>query len=138
MSKTPTDKVIESLVNLIETSYFNPAQVGRYLSEQPYYTTDRTMEMLTEIITHIARRAKQEEVAGKTSDGLYLANELACALEAIKETYEFKTIKLPRSLSEIVGGLPKEEIKDINRNYRYSWLDNNNEPASVRIEHPFF
>ena len=138
MSKTPTDKVIESLVNLIETSYFNPAQVGRYLSEQPYYTTDRTMEMLTEIITHIARRAKQEEVAGKTSDGLYLANELACALEAIKETYEFKTIKLPRSLSEIVGGLPKVEIKDINRNYRYSWLDNNNEPASVRIEHPFF
>ena len=138
MSKTPTDKVIESLVNLIETSYFNPAQVGRYLSEQPYYTTDRTMEMITEIITHIARRAKQEEVAGKTSDGLYLANELACALEAIKETYEFKTIKLPRSLSEIVGGLPKVEIKDINRNYRYSWLDNNNEPASVRIEHPFF
>ena len=138
MSKTPTDKVIESLVNLIETSYFNPAQVGRYLSEQPYYTTDRTMEMITEIITHIAIRAKQEEVAGKTSDGLYLANELACALEAIKETYEFKTIKLPRSLSEIVGGLPKVEIKDINRNYRYSWLDNNNEPASVRIEHPFF
>ena len=138
MAKTPTDKVAESLVNLIETSYFNPAQVGRYLSEQPYYTTDRTMEMITEIITHIARRAKQEEVAGKTSDGLYLANELACALEAIKETYEFKTIKLPRSLSEIVGGLPKVEIKDINRNYRYSWLDNNNEPASVRIEHPFF
>jgi hypothetical protein len=138
MAKTPTDKVAESLVNLIETAYFNPAQIGRYLSEQPYYTTDRTMEMIAEIITHIARRAKQEEVAGKTSDGLYLANELACALEAIKETYEFKTIKLPRSLSEIVGGLPKVEIKDINRNYRYSWLDNNNEPASVRIEHPFF
>ena len=47
MAKTPTDKVAESLVNLIETAYFNPAQIGRYLSEQPYYTTDRTMEMLT-------------------------------------------------------------------------------------------
>ena len=138
MSKTPTDKVMESLVNLIEQAYFNPAQVGRYLSEQPYYTTDRTMEMIAEIITHIARRAKQEEVAGKTSDGLYLANELACALEAIKETYQFKTLKLPRSLSEISAGLPKVELKDINRNYRYSWLDNNNEPDTVRIEHPFF
>lgn len=138
MAKTPTDKVAESLVNLIETAYFNPAQIGRYLSEQPYYTTDRTMEMITEIITHIARRAKLEQVGGKTSDGLYLANELACALEAIKETYEFKTLKLPRTLSEITAGLPKVELKPINRNNRYSWLDNNNEPESVRIEHPFF
>lgn len=138
MSKTPTDKVMESLVNLIEQAYFNPAQVGRYLSEQPYYTTDRTMEMITEIITHIARRAKQEQVAGKSSDGLYLATELAYAIEAIKETYQFKTLKLPRSISEITAGLPKVELKDINRNHRYSWLDNNNEPASVRIEHPFF
>ena len=138
MAKTPADKVAESLVNLIETAYFNPAQIGRYLSEQPYYTTDRTMEMVTEIITHIARRAKQEQVAGKSSDGLYLATELAYAIEAIKETYQFKTLKLPRTLSEITAGLPKVELKPINRNHRYSWLDNNNEPETVRIEHPFF
>ena len=138
MAKTPADKVAESLVNLIETAYFNPAHIGRYLSEQPYYTTDRTMEMITEIITHIARRAKQEQVAGKTSDGLYLATELAYALEAIKETYQFKTLKLPRTLSEITAGLPKVELKPISRNNRYSWLDNNNEPELVRIEHPFF
>lgn len=93
--KSPEDKVAEQLVNLTESHWFNPATLARYISNQPLYTTDRIMELVTQIIKHNSLRHEREAVEGYSSDGLILANELYYAIQAIQEHTEFDNLNIP-------------------------------------------
>ena len=93
---TPETKVAEQLANLTESRWFNPASLGRYLSDQPYYTIDRIMEMIVYIISHNADRHDAEMVKGHTSEGLFLSEELNKHIQHIKSTYVFDNLQLPK------------------------------------------
>jgi hypothetical protein len=95
MAQSPEDKVAEQLVNLTESHWFNPASMARYIANQPLYTTDRIMELVTQIIRHNSARHEQESVGGYSSDGLILANELYYAIQAIQEHTEFDNLEIP-------------------------------------------
>lgn len=94
--KTPESKVAEQLVNLTENQWFNPAVFGRYLSEQPHYTIDRIMEMITQILKYNNIRYQHDLEHGQTSEGLILSNELHHATKQIREMNTFKNLNLPR------------------------------------------
>lgn len=93
--KTQEEKVLEQLVNLTESHWFNPALFGRYMANQPIYTLDRIVEMMAHIVKNMELRKRDEEANGITSEGLILANELNAAIKAIKEETNFNNIKLP-------------------------------------------
>lgn len=93
--KTQEEKVLEQLVNLTESHWFNPALFGRYMANQPIYTLDRIVEMMAHIVKNMELRKRDEEANGITSEGLILANELNAAIKAIKEDTTFNNIKLP-------------------------------------------
>jgi hypothetical protein len=95
MAQSPEDKVAEMLVNLTENQWFNPATMARYISNQPLYTTDRVMELVTQIIKHNAMRHEAEAIGGYSSDGLILANELYYAIRAIQEHTELANLNIP-------------------------------------------
>ena len=86
-------KVGELIANSVEDHYFNPATVGRYLAEQPYYTTDRVMELVLWVIEKQARRHDSEN--NQTSEGLWLAAELDKVVDKYKKKYKFENIHLP-------------------------------------------
>ena len=96
MSTTPEMKVAEQLANLMESHWFNPAVLGRRLSDQPYYTLDRVMELVAHIIKNQSIKHKTEAENGNTTEGLLLANELQSHMERISKQYKFKNIKLPK------------------------------------------
>ena len=96
MTTTPEMKVAEQLANLTESHWFNPAVLGRMLSEQPYYTIDRIMELVAHIIRNQSIKHQHEAENGNTTEGLLLANELQQHIETIKKQYKFKNIKLPK------------------------------------------
>lgn len=87
-------KVAEQLTNAVEDHFFNPAVFGRYLSDQPFYTVDRIMEMLAQVINNLSNRHEAAEET--TSHGLILANELKHAIKAIQETSDLSNLKLPK------------------------------------------
>jgi hypothetical protein len=120
MSKTPESKVAEQIANLAESHWFNPAVFGRLLSDQPYYTLDRIMEVVAHIIRNQAIKHKQEAEKGNTTEGLLLANELDKHIHLIKQQYQFKNLKLPQTAEE-----QKKFIKSLpNQNtHRYSWSE---------------
>jgi hypothetical protein len=93
---TPETKVAEQLANLTESRWFNPASLGRYLADQPYYTIDRIMEMIVYIISNNAHRHDREMVKGHTSEGLFLAGELNTLINEIKDKYVFDNLNLPK------------------------------------------
>lgn len=93
--KTQEEKVLEQLVNLTESHWFNPALFGRYMANQPIYTLDRIVEMMAHIVKNMELRKRDEEANGITSEGLILANELHHAIKAMKEETNFNNIKLP-------------------------------------------
>ena len=96
MSTTPEMKVAEQLANLMESHWFNPAVLGRRLSDQPYYTLDRVMELVAHIIKNQSIKHKTEAENGNTTEGLLLANELQSHMERISKQYKFKNLKLPK------------------------------------------
>jgi hypothetical protein len=122
MSKTPEMKVAEQLVNLTENYWFNPAILGRILSEQPNYTLDRIMELVAHIIRNQSIRHQQEaERNGNTTEGLLLAQELEKHIQLVKTQYKFKNIKLPKNEEE--AGKFIKSIPQIDKSKtRYSWL----------------
>ena len=95
MSTTPELKVAEQLTNLMESHYFNPAVLGRRLSDQPYYTLDRVMELVAHIVRNQSVKHKAEAENGNTTEGLLLANELNIHIQKIQKKYKFKNINLP-------------------------------------------
>ena len=116
MSKTPEIKVAEQIANLVESHWFNSAVMARYLIDQPFYTVDRVMELVAQIIHWAAKRHNDELTvdsgiynSGYTSEGLFVADELQQALELISRTYVMENLKLPKPLSEMLKQLPKAE-----------------------------
>jgi len=97
--KTPEQKVAEQLTNLTEDHWFNAASLARYLTDQPYYTTDRIMELVAQIIKWGGRRHEDELTpsgvyeSNTSSEGLFLANELSKYLDELKQTYVWEYLK---------------------------------------------
>lgn len=116
MSKTPEQKVAEQLTNLTESHWFNSASMARYLTDQPFYTVDRVMELVAQIIHWAAKRHIDEldvdsglYKSGFTSEGLFIANELERTLGFISKFYTLENVQLPKPLSEMIKQLPKAE-----------------------------
>ncbi len=137
--KTREIKVAEALVNLTEDHWFNPAILARYLTDQPFYTVDRIMELVAQIIRWEANRYTDEldtedgiYNSGLTSEGLFLANELNQTLNRLIKTYKWENIKLPVDPDKFIKKLPKVA----EQSYRHSWLhDDSKQPTS--ISNPF-
>jgi hypothetical protein len=134
MAQSKELKLAELIANSVEDFYFNPAVVARYLSDQPYYTIDRIMEMLVQIINHQAMRHDTEAVDNLTSDGITLARELAAAIKATRELMDFPNLKLPKAHNEIVAGMPKYDTTKV---VKYNWLTHTDETNKITIDHPF-
>jgi hypothetical protein len=102
MSKTKEIKVAEQVVNLTEDHWFNPAMLARYLIDQPFYTVDRIMELMTQVIKWGGRRHNDELTPGgiyesnTSSEGLFLAHELSKTLDKLNKTYIWENIKIPK------------------------------------------
>jgi len=100
--KTREIKVAEQLTNLTEDHWFNPASMARYLIDQPYYTADRVMELIAQVISWGGRRHEDElseggiYESGYSSEGLFLASELSKHLTKLKQDYIWENIKLPK------------------------------------------
>jgi len=140
MSKTREIKVAEALVNLTEDHWFNPATLARYITDQPFYTVDRIMELVAQTIRWAANRHNDElEIengiynSGLTSEGLFLAHELNKSLNKLIKTYKWENIKLPADPDKIIRRLPKVA----EQSYRHSWLHDTNNKQVVTIDHPF-
>ena len=139
MSKTRETKVAEDLVNLTEDHWFNAAILARYLTDQPFYTIDRIMELVAQIIRWQSNRHKDELTtdsgiynSGLTSEGLFLANELNETLTKLIKTYKWENLKLPADPDKFIKSLPKVA----EQSYRHSWLhEEHRDPILVR--HPF-
>ena len=133
-------KVAEQLVNLTEDHWFNPAILARYLTDQPFYTVDRIMELVAQIIRWEANRYTDEldtedgiYNSGLTSEGLFLANELNQTLNKLIKTYKWENIKLPVDPDKFIKRLPKVE----EQSYRHSWLHDTNKQDPILISAPF-
>ena len=96
MSKTQETKLAEQLANLADDHWFNPAIFGRYLAEQPLYTVDRIMEMVSYIISEQAKTYELLRLKGTSSEGLLLANELNECIKAYQEITVISNLTLPK------------------------------------------
>jgi len=137
--KTPEQKVAEQLTNLTEDHWFNAASLARYLTDQPYYTTDRIMELVAQIIKWGGRRHEDELTpsgvyeSNTSSEGLFLANELSKTLDRLTKNYKWENLKLPVDTKKAIAKLPKVE----EQRYRYSWIHDTDNRTKVTIDHPF-
>jgi hypothetical protein len=137
--KTPEQKVAEQLVNLTEDHWFNAASLARYITDQPYYTTDRIMELVAQIITWGGRRHEDELTpsgvyqSNSSSEGLFLANELSRTLDELIKTYKWENLKLPVDPQKAIAKLPKVA----EQSYRHSWIHDTDDRVRVTIDHPF-
>jgi hypothetical protein len=137
--KTPEQKVAEQLVNLTEDHWFNAASLARYITDQPYYTTDRIMELVAQIIRWGGRRHEDELTpsgvyeSNSSSEGLFLAHELNESLTKLIKTYKWENLKLPVDSKKVIDKLPKVA----EQSYRYSWLHDEDNRTKVTIDHPF-
>ena len=138
--KTREIKVAEQLVNLTEDHWFNPAILARYLTDQPFYTVDRIMELVAQIIRWEANRYTDEldtedgiYNSGLTSEGLFLANELNQTRNKLIKTYKWENIKLPVDPDKVIAKLPKVA----EQSYRHSWLHDTNKQDPILISAPF-
>lgn len=134
MSKTPEIKVAEQITNLTESHWFNPVIMGRYLSDQPFYTTDKIMELVVQIIYWQSKRHIDEldgerglYQSGQTCEGLFLAHELAQHITKLRERYDWQNIHMPKDAAAVIKDLPPIQ----EQSYRYSWLhDSDNGPKT--------
>jgi hypothetical protein len=126
-------KIAEQLTNACEDHYFNPAVFGRYLSDQPFYTVDRIMEMLVQVINNLSNRHESELVDNESSEGLLLAYELKHAVLAIQETIKLNNLKLPKDTKKFISQLPPVKT---GTSTRYKW----SEDSTVRthIDQTYF
>ena len=95
MAQSRETKLGEQISNLVEDHFFNPAQVGYYISQQPTYTVDRIMELIAWVIEKQARRYERDAGNTPVSEGLWLAAELDKVVDNYKAKYKFEHIKLP-------------------------------------------
>jgi hypothetical protein len=130
-------QVAELLCNYSEDHFFNPASLGGFLADQPTYTLDRIMEVVTWVIEKQARRYEREvENGGLVSEGLALAYKLDQVVDKIKEKNTFNNLKLPITNQErkaIIDRMPKEKTGD----YKYSWLHETNNTNKQYIDQSY-
>mgnify|MGYP000214878053 FL=1 len=137
--KTPEQKVAEQLVNLTEDHWFNAASLARYITDQPYYTTDRIMELVAQLIRWGGKRHEDELTpsgvyqSNSSSEGLFLANELSKTLDELTKTYQWDNLKLPVDSKKAIAKLPKVA----EQSYRHSWIHDTDNRVRVTIDHPF-
>jgi hypothetical protein len=82
MKKTDEQKAVEVLVNAMNNHWFNPAIFANLIvNEEPLYTQDKLVELISYIILYQSARFKDEAVNDITSEGLILANVLAEVIE---------------------------------------------------------
>ena len=122
MSKTQETKLAEQLANLADDHWFNPAIFGRYLAEQPLYTIDRIMEMVSYIISEQAKTYELLRIRGTSSEGLLLANELNECIKAYQEVNVISNLKLPKPT---VYNIKREEPV---KSKQYGWIDIDKNP----------
>ena len=94
--KTPEIKLAEAIATATENHYFNSSIIAHTLADQPHYTIDRIMEMIVKIVRYQAQRHQNDWENGRTSEGLFLANELNQSIERITTKYQFKNLTLPK------------------------------------------
>ena len=122
MSKTQETKLAEQLANLADDHWFNPAIFGRYLAEQPLYTVDRIMEMVSYIISEQAKVYELLRLKGTSSEGLLLANELNECIKAYQEVNVISNLTLPKST---VYNIKREEPV---KSKQFGWIDIDKNP----------
>ena len=87
MKKTEEQKAVEVLVKAMDNHWFNPAIFANLIvNEQPLYTQDKLIELMTYIIQYQAGRMADAAENGETSEGLILASVLN---EVIEEQMSF-------------------------------------------------
>jgi hypothetical protein len=94
--KTPEIKLAEQIANATDDHYFNSSIIAHYLSDQPYHTIDRIVELIVKTIRYQALRHSNEWENGKTSEGLFLANEIHQSIKSITSKYQFNNLSLPK------------------------------------------
>jgi hypothetical protein len=94
--KTPETKLAEAIATATENHYFNSSIIAHTLADQPHYTIDRIMEMIVKTIKYQAQRHQNDWENGRTSEGLFLANELNKSIELITKKYTFNNLSLPK------------------------------------------
>lgn len=88
MKKTDEQKAVEVLVKAMDNNWFNPAIFANLIvNEQPLYTQDKLIELITYIIQYQAERFKSvSSEISELSEGLVLASVLN---EVIEEQISF-------------------------------------------------
>lgn len=82
MKKTEEQKAVEVLVNAMNNHWFNPALFANMIvNEEPLYTQDKLIELISYIIKYQSMRFKSEAEQDITSEGLILANVLNEVIE---------------------------------------------------------
>jgi hypothetical protein len=74
-------KLADTIANAMEDHFFNPAVLARQLSNQPIYTVDKVMELVSYIIKSVDERREVENSQDSTSKGLILAYNLKKMLD---------------------------------------------------------
>lgn len=74
-------KLADTIANAMEDHFFNPAVLARQLSNQPIYTVDKVMELVSYIIKSVDERREVENSKDSTSKGLILAYNLKKMLD---------------------------------------------------------
>lgn len=74
-------KLADTIANAMEDHFFNPAVLARQLSNQPIYTVDKVMELVSYIIKSVDERRAVENSQDSTSKGLILAYNLKKMLD---------------------------------------------------------
>lgn len=115
--KSKEMKLVDDLANLTDDRWFNPVIMGIALSNQPLYTVDRIMELVSHIIRHQSMRYKTEWEHGNTSEGLFLAKELNNKIVELIKQYSWEHLELPKNPKTVIENLPEPSTKQ-----RHSWL----------------
>lgn len=110
-------KLSDTMASCVEDHYFNPAVVGRRLSNQPLYTVDRIMELVVHIVFSMKERYEVEKASGNTSEGLILANNLHKAIQIVDSKRGFQKIKVPSTKKYNV-----QTIENIYQDEDKAWL----------------
>jgi hypothetical protein len=83
MAKANEVKVAEKLADSLNDYTFSPAVMANYLvTHYPIYTQDRLMELVKYLIHYNSINMRTQWEAGKTSEGLLLADALNDMIEA--------------------------------------------------------
>ena len=94
--KTTELKLAEQIANATDDHYFNSSIIAHYLADQPYHTIDRIVELIVKTIRYQSQRHHNDWENGRTSEGLFLANEIHQSIQRITDKYQFKNLSLPK------------------------------------------